>query len=80
MILIGRLLKSALLSGKRHIYEYLTYKNIGETNNISHTTSDFTEFRLLLVLIRDINEAGKWKLEKIKIKFWLIFKVMYKKV
>lgn len=73
MILIGRLLKSALLSGKRHIYEYLTYKNIGETNNISHTTSDFTEFRLLLVLIRDVSERLSLDgADKIKIK-WMVF-------
>ena len=73
MILIGRLLKSALLSGKRHIYEYLTYKNIAETNNISHTTSDFTEFRLLLVLIRDVSERLSLDgADKIKIK-WTVF-------
>ena len=73
MILIGRLLKSAFLSGKRHIYEYLTYKNIAETNNISHTTSDFTEFRLLLVLIRDVSERLSLdRADKIKIK-WMVF-------
>ena len=32
--------------------------NLVETDNINNTVSDTTEFKLLLVFIRDINEEG----------------------